>query len=275
MEIDETMSQDMAFTGNGESEEDVFKFNEPGTEETPTASQAESEQVETPSDSQEDKQSAVQSEEAEQATEEQRVPYSRFKSKIAEVEQKESIIKGLEERLSSLEQSRIESKPLEDIEVPSEWTELYGDSDVSKRAFKVQLQREAELMERATKNAIEQLKQESVRENEMANENAAFIDESLESLQKTLGKKLTNEIEEEVLTIVDEFSPLDENGKYVSIFPFDKAYEIFQLRNAQASQKTNQARTQVANLAGNTSEGATDTSDSNFKRGWDNWREAL
>ena len=270
--LDETMSQEPAFTGNGEEKNDVFQFDEPVGEETPTDSQSESSIV-----SEENKEEAVTEEEEsqEESSDEQRVPYSRFKSKIEEVQERDSIIKGLEERLHSLEQTRVESKPTEDIDVPQEWVELYGDSEVSKRAYKIQLQREETLMENATKKAIQQLKQESQREVEMAQENELYIEENLSSLQKKLGKKLTSEVEEEVLSIVDEFSPTGEDGKYISLFPFDKAYEIFQLRTSQVSQKTAQARTKVANLTGNTSEGETESSDSNFKRGWDNWREAL
>lgn len=267
--LDETMSQDPAFTGNGESKDDIFNFDTPVGEETPTDSQPESSIVV------EEEQAEVTETSEQAGSEEQRVPYSRFKSKIAEVEQKESIIKDLEDRLSYLEQSKIESTPSEDLEVPQEWVELYGDSDASKRAFKLQLQREEKLMEDATKNAINQLKAETEKQIKMAEENELYIEESLSSLHKKLGKKLPADVEDEVLTIVDEFSPVDESGKYISLFPFDKAYEIYELRNGQAKQSTIQARNQVANLTGNTSEGESDSSSADFKRGWDNWREAL
>lgn len=130
-------------------------------------------------------------------------------------------------------------------------------------------------METATRNAIEQLKQESRREVEQIKDNELYIEEQLSSIEKAIGKKLPEEVEDEVLAIVDEYSPTGEDGKYTSLFPFDAAYEIYISRNALASQKTTQARNQVANLTGNSSEGETESSDSNFKRGWDNWREAL
>lgn len=274
--IDETMSQEPAFTGNGETKEDVFNFAEEGQEETPADSLPEDVQVEDNSASDEDKETVVSEEESNtDESDEQRVPYSRFKSKVAELEERDSVIQQLEQRLQMLEQTREESKPTEEVDVPQEWVELYGDSEASKKAFKIQLQRESRLMETATKNAIEQLKQETRREAEEIKENAHYIEENLSSLQKTLGKKLTAYVENEVLSIVDEFSPTGEDGKYISLFPFDKAYEIYQLRNVQATTKTTVARNKVANLTGNASEGETEAGDTDFKRGWDNWRDAI
>lgn len=264
--MDETQSQDVAFTLN-DKQEDVFKFDaEVNTqEETPADSQSEKETKDTDSDSRENKDE-----------EEKRVPYSRFKSKIEELEQTRNTIQALEERLASLENSRVESKTSEeDINVPSEWVELYGDSDVSKRAYKIQLQREEQLQENAVQRAISQLKAEAQNESKQLVENEQIIEDNLEILQETLGKKITPKMEEDILSIVDEFSPVGTDGKYISLFPFDKAYEIYELRNAKNGLKTRQARSQVAELTSNTSNEESDSSGSSFKRGWDNWREAL
>ena len=152
---------------------------------------------------------------------------------------------------------------------------MYGNSDVSKRAYQIQLQREQQIQENAVKKAIEFIKEEKVYEEEAVIENEQIIDENLTDLQETLGVKLTPKMEDEILSIVDEFSPTDEDGKYISLFPFDKAYEIYELRNAKTKQKTVQARNQVADLTGSSSEGSVDSSDSTFERGWDNWRKGL
>lgn len=267
--MDETMSEEVAFNGEQQMKEDVFKFDPVKEEEaTPPAPQAENEEKESDSVIKEDKESDVGDEPA-------RVPYSRFKSVKNELDETRSTISMLEERLASLETARTETQPNEDIDVPPEWVKLYGDSDVSKQAYKIQLERELQIEERATRRALERFKEEAQKETQTLKQNEEIIEQNLESLQETIGRKLTPKIEEEILSIVDEFSPTGPDGKYVSLFPFDKAYEIYELRNSKVTQKTMKARTQVADLTGNTSEGETDSSETSFKRGWDNWREAL
>lgn len=255
--MDDTMSEEQAFgTENGSAE--TFKFDEP------TAKIEES----TDSTSSEDKAEDVSSED------EKLVPYSRLKTTFEKLEQRDSMIASLEERLASLEESRVESKS-EEIDVPKEWVELYGDSDVSKRAYQIQVQREMQIEERATERALKMFEDREVNQVKALEQNEEIIDNSLADLQETIGKKITPKMEEEILSIVDEFSPTGKDGKYISLFPFDKAYEIYTLRNSQATRSTNNARNQVADLTGNSSQGEADSSGSDFKRGWDNWRQAL
>lgn len=263
--MDETMSQDTAFETTNNNV-DTFKFEESG-EKSP-APQAETVEKEvTPSqsgDSEEDNDSV-----------ENKIPYSRFKKKVDEVNEYSNKIAYLEGQLEALRNTPQEFTSHEDVEIPDEWRKLYGDSDTAKEAFKIQLKREEELSERAVQKAIEVLTRRQQEEIESLAHNEEIIDESLDKLQETIGKKLTAKQEEDILTIVDEFSPVGDDGKYISLFPFDKAYEIYALRNASKGQATKQARQSVADLTSNTSEGEVDSSNSDFKRGWDNWREAI
>ena len=58
--------------------------------------------------------------------------------------------------------------------------------------------------------------------------NEEIIDENLEGLAYYIGRELTPEEEDEILTIVDEFTPKDEKGNYlVDLLPFDYAWEIY------------------------------------------------
>lgn len=270
---DETMSEEIAFKGS-EQQEDVFKFD-PVKDEAPALPIGDANaSEENDSDSQEDNKSAVSEAEDDTEAEEKRVPYSRFKSKVDELKERDSVISDLEARLSDLETARVESDS-EEIDVPKEWVELYGDSDVSKRAFKIQMQREEALQENAVRRALAQFKEEAIEEENQLAENEDIIDDNLSELSERLGKKITPAMEEDILAIVDEFSPVGRDGKYVTLFPFDKAYEIYSLRKAQTTVKTVKARNQVADLTGNSSEGEVDSSETSFKRGWDSWREAL
>jgi len=261
LEIDETMSNEVAFEGDSK-QEDIFKFAEP----------EEAKEEATDSDSQEDNKGEVS--EAEEA-EEKRVPYSRFKAVKEERDSYESTIATLEERLSKLEITRQESSSEGELTVPKEWVELYGDSDVSKRAYKIQLQREAQIEERAIEKALDKFRGEADSQEKALEQNEEIIDDGLEQLQESLGKKFSPAVEESILSIVDEFSPVGSDGKYISLFPFDKAYEIYTLRNKGAIQKTVQARNQVADLTNNGSQGEAEGQEGSFKRGWDSWREAV
>lgn len=263
MSYDETMSDEIAFTGNGQEETDIFQFD---PEDVPSDIGGND------SATTEDKITDVSDDDE---LEEKRVPYSRFKRKEEELEERDFMIKNLEERLSSLESNRLESTPIENLDVPTEWVELYGDSDASKRAYKIQLQREAQLQETAVQKALQLFKEEAVQQENQLAYNENIIDENLEDLQGALGKKLSQQTQDDVLSIVDEFSPTGPDGKYISLFPFDKAYEIYQLRNSQAKQKTIQQRNQVADLTGANSNEESESSESHFKRGWDTWREAI
>lgn len=262
MDTDPTMSQDTAFASN-EKQEDVFKFEEE------TATQSSQDETATTEDT------SSSAEEEEAVVEEQKVPYSRFKRKVDELNETQSQIQMLEDRLKDLETSRTESKPTEEVNVPPEWIELYGDSDVSKKAWNIQLAREQKLQEQAVSTALKQLRDEQENEGIQQAENESVIDDNLESLQETLGKKLSPKTEEAILSIVDEFSPVGRDGKYLSLFPFDKAYEIYELRSSKQGQATNRARKEVADLTGNSSEGEAEAQGSDFKRGWDTWRETL
>ncbi len=265
--MDETQSQDTAFAT--ENQKDTFQFDV--QEGSPLSSQDETATADTVSDT------SSSSDENNDVVEDKKVPYSRFQSVVRERNEATERISSLEERLNDLENARAEaqSTATEDIDLPPEWIKLYGDSDVAKEAFKVQVQREQQISQNAVREALRQLKAEESYEREALVENEGIVEDQLSELQESIGRKLTKKQEEDILTIVDEFSPTGEDGKYISLFPFDKAYEIYELRHAKAGASTRAARQGVADLTGNQSEGEAETADTTYKRGWDNWRSAL
>ena len=265
-QFDETMSQDQAFTTDN-SNANSFQFEEEKAPEAEVTTEA-TEEV-TDSASTEDNNTVDSSQE-----DEQRVPYSRFKKLVDERDARESTIQKLEERLTDLETKRSETTNNADIEMPDEWVKLYGNSDVAKEAFKIQLKREEQIQERAVTTAIERLKSEQNENTKRLVENETIIDENLSTLSEQLGKKLSSKQEEDILGIVDEFSPVGEDGKYTSLFPFDKAYEIYTLRNGIKTQATSTARKVVADLSNDNSQGETESTPT-FNRGWDSWQKEL
>ena len=122
---------------------------------------------------------------------------------------------------------------------------------------------------------LDALKEESSEAEKSMEVNEGIIEQELEDLSESLGKKITPELEEEILTVVDEMSPVGRDGKYLSLFPFDKAYEIVQLRKQAQQNKIKVARTKVADLTNGSSSDETHDSSGNFRGGWDSWRNSL
>ena len=115
------MSQDTAFSGNEGNE--TFNFPDETTTQDSQPEQS-TKEIDSPSEDEEDV--------------EQRVPYSRFEKKAEEVDEYRTRIQDLEARLAEIDARNQEAKPQEDIQVPREWIELYGDSETSKKAWLIQ-----------------------------------------------------------------------------------------------------------------------------------------
>lgn len=241
--------------------EDAFKFDvqETSTPQTDTG---------TDTNTSDDSSSPVGNEQ-----DEQKVPYSRFKKKVDEVHEYSQRIAELERVLGEMQDQPRESSS--EAEPPAEWTQLYGDSEASKKAFAIQTQREQQLQERAVELAIERIQRQQEEQVSRLAENEEFIDNGLQELADEKGLRLTPKMEEEILTIVDEFSPTGSDGKYLSMIPFDKAYEIYTLRNGVKTQKTSRARQSIANLSSENSAGESNDSNSSIGNSWDSWRQAL
>lgn len=255
MPQDETMSQEQAFA-TGKPDE-AFSF--PEAESVTPAPQAETpvEPVVAPS--------VVPT----VVEEEQRVPYSRFKKKVEEVDTLSERLNALEERLKNPPKTETKS------DMPEEWVELYGDSDIARKAWSVQQKREDAIRKEVIKESLESIKREQQEQQKREQENEQQVDEYLSSLSTAFGKKLTKAQEEALLTIVDEFSPTNSDGTYASLLPVERALEIYELRNAKKGAPVIKARTAVADLAGGKSDNESPDDSAPYKRGWDNWREQL
>lgn len=262
---------EVAFGSEIAKAEEVFKFDEP--EQATPSSQEETAKVEdetkveskegTPSASDEDKDKDV----------EQRVPYTRFKKMHDERDSFAEKIKALETELASRGEHKTETRT-EDM--PEEWKLLYGDGEVSQKAWAVQQRREQKLREDAVKAAIDLVRSEQAEAIKAEERKEAALDSYLSSLKENLGTKYSETLEEELLSIVDEFSPVGEDGKYASLISPEKAIEIYNLREAKKTSKTKAAREKVVDLTAGKSQGEAEAPvRASDDRSWDAWRSAL
>lgn len=216
-----------------------------------------------------------------------RVKYSRFEKYVRQSQEAEARAEAAEARLAALERERRPSVQTDygAEQPPSWWLENYGDTPQARKAWQNQYQHEQELqsrlIEQAEERAITRIREEQQNESSRLESNIGVIDENLESLSDMVGRDLTEGEQSEVLDIVDEFTPKDRSGNYLgAILPFDKAWEVYEMRHQNQNAKRRDSRDQVASLNGASTNGQPTSSqaeaDKNFVPGrWSSWRDKL
>ena len=194
---------------------------------------------------------------------EQEVPYSRFKTISDARREAEAKVAELERERESWISRREEPSKKEvedDPQLLNYMITLYGDNENTRKAYKIELERVAYLEERAEKRAADRAERlveerESREQNRIA-ENEQVIDDSLSDLQAYIGRNLTDNEQSEILDIVGEYTPKDHDGNYSGdLLSFDKAYEIYEMRNQRQAQVTRKARSVPTRLTGTNTDG--------------------
>jgi hypothetical protein len=206
---------------------------------------------------------------------ESKVPYSRFKKFHDEALELRQRVADIEARQEKNESSETKTES----ELPSFWVELYGDSDASKKAWKIQSEQNEALMARAQEQAIEAVRGERLAETERIETNVSYLDDQIDTLSAKVGRDLTEKEQSDLLDIVDEYAPKDKEGNYAGdIIPMDKAWEIYELRNQVSKAPKQASRDSIASLSGNPSQGTPDQkeADKNFNPlNWNAWKSRL
>jgi len=202
--------------------------------------------------------------------EESKVPYSRFKKFHDEAKEYQAQAEFWRQQAESLK-SQPSPQVTENPEVPDYWVQLYGDSPESLKAWKIQEQQNEKIKEEARQEALKAIEERSYQEETRTKENLNVIVSNLEALSDYVGRQLTEKEQSAVLDIVDEYTPQDEHGNYLgATIPFEKAWEIYELKNQATKSPKTQARNQVANLTGSNSQGPVGDSErnDNFDPSW-------
>lgn len=212
--------------------------------------------------------------ETEPVGEENKVPYSRFKKFHDE---------AIQLRQEAAEwKAKAETKPAEretEIKVPPFWKELYGDSEASQEAWKIQSEQNEIMLSRAREEAKDAYRQERYAEIERQERNVEAIDTGLETLKDFVGRDLTEKEQAAVLDIVDDFTPKGKDGNYTGdLFPFEKAWEVYELKQNSQKAPKKESRNNVASLSGQKSQGepSVNEKDADFNPlDWGGWRKKL
>lgn len=209
----------------------------------------------------------------EPVVEETKVPYSRFKKfhdRALEAEEEAAKWRAKAEAIK---------EPVVENELPGYWKELYGDSEASQKAWKIQSKANQDLIEQARSEALEAIRNERGMEAQQVEQNIEKLDEGFENLSTLVGRDLTDKEQSAVLDIVDEYTPKSEDGSYAgAILPFEKAWEIYELKDKASKAPKVQARDSVAALSGNRTQGESTLTDKdkNFNPlDWNAWRNRI
>lgn len=163
--------------------------------------------------------------------------------------------------------------------MPTYWVQLYGDSDASQQAWDVQSQQNAQLIEQVRKTTLDTVQAAQSQVALQEQQNLAQIDAGIELLGDYVGRPLTAKEQDTILDIVDEFTPKDNNGNYLgATMPFEKAWDIYELKNQASNAPAQAARNNVAGLSGAQSQGATAITEQNKDfnpMDWDGYKSRI
>ncbi len=221
---------------------------------------------------------AVNAGEPEKKDDPERVPYSRFEKVYRDAEtlraEAEQAKRDAEYYRGIAEARSQQTHNISSEDVPSWWIELYGDSEQSRKGYELRQKELHEAEERAEQRALKAIEEYQYKEQEKLSQNEELIDSRLHILSEYIGRQLTEDEQSAVLDIVDDYTPKDEDGKYAGeMIPFDKAWEIYEMRQAQNTLKASGSRNNVASLSGAPSTGEPKKQEDEFVPGkWGSWR---
>ncbi len=256
----------------GKEAQKIEELTVPVAEETPNPAPQAKEEVE------------VKEEVSDPSVEEQKVPYSRFKKYHEEASQlrkeREDLLRQLEEK-STEQQVRHQPTEYTENEVPDYWKELYGDSDASKKAWQIQDREQQAFRQEVKEEAIRSYRDELQQEAQRAKDNETYLDEGLDNLSALVGRGLTDREQSAVLDIIDEYTPKDNDGNYAGrIIPFEKAWEIYELKNKASNDSKAKSRDGVAGAVGSQTQGETSLEQAERDKNWnpldwDAWKKRI
>ena len=214
---------------------------------------------------------------------EDNLPFHKHPRWIAKQRETEELRAKLEE-LSPLKdefeqiKSQLPKQPEPDPEMPDWWKDAFGTDEASMKAFKQKLADEDRLlatMEERVANKIRQTEAQEIADREAQVQKwETHIENEIQALY---AKGYTFD-KNELLKVVDDYSK-DGQGNYTGyVFPFDKAYEILQLKKTVPTPTDTARKNAASQSVSATKSGATHTQKAPTlteirQRGWGSWRD--
>lgn len=207
---------------------------------------------------------------------EENLPFHKHPRWIQRNREIEELRQTVEELLPLREQVTELSQTPHDLSLPDWWKEAFGDDELSKKTYQRQIEEQNRQFEEWSEKTIQKVYETQARFEQQQNAEVQMWEDHIEDQLQALKDKGYRFNRNELLKIVDDYSK-DEEGNYGDrLFPFEKAYEILQLKKSTPT-PTDKARQDAASLsvAGTKSGGATHaipTLTEIRQRGWSGWR---
>ena len=237
----------------GESSAEAQPQEDIEVQETPETPEAPKESEET------EKPAEVEEKSDEEIVEKPRVTYSRFENVNRARREAEERAASFERQIQELREEMRSVRPAsQNNDVPEWWKKMYGEGDNVREAWSIYSAQNEAFKNEIRQEALATVKAEQTQAEQQIEQNVEQIDENIEMLQESVGRELSEEEQSAILDIVDEYTPKNEDGKYVGLLPFDKAWEIYELRNQASRAPKNKSRNAVASLTSTPSKGKAD-----------------
>lgn len=205
--------------------------------------------------------------------------HPRWIAKQRETEELRAKLDALEPLKSEFEEikSRLPKQEEPEPEMPEWWKDAFGTDEASMKAYKQKLQDEDRLLATMEERIVTKVRQTEAQEIAEREAQVQKWEAHIENEIQTLYSKGYTFDKNELLKVVDDYSK-DAQGNYTGyVFPFEKAYEILQLKKTVPT-PTDTARKNAASLSVSaTGSGATQTTSAPTlteirNRGWGGWR---
>lgn len=141
-------------------------------------------------------------------------------------------------------------------EMPPEWVALYGDTPEAQKAWKIQEHMLSNVKTQAKEEAIREIEERQNREREEQRRFESFIDSQLESLEDAYDVDLTSDspaarkARRELLDMVTELSPKDEDGVITGYADFDSTFKVYQRTQTKVEPKRDETVIKAKQIAG-------------------------
>lgn len=213
---------------------------------------------------------------------EENIPFHkhpRWIAKQRELDDMRIKLSELDTLKSELEQVKQQTSSTNEPEMPDWWKKAYGEDAESQALWREQTQYQEQIYRQWEENVIQKVKtsesEQARQQAEAVRKHEAEIENKLFALEEKGYKFDKNEL----LKVVEEYST-DENGNFLgTLFPFEKAYEILQLKKSVPT-PTDKARAKAADLSvKNTRTGTKPDNTPSLTeirtRGWGSWRNTI
>ncbi len=209
---------------------------------------------------------------------EENIPFHKHPRWIELQREREQMRKELQDlRPLKEEFSQIKTRlPQQEQEMPDWWKEAFGTDDASKAAFKKQVEYQNKVYEDLESRVVSRIESQAQDRVRREAEEVAKWETVIDTEVNTLREKGYQFDRNELLKVVEDYSK-DAQGNFTGVlFPFEKAYEILQLKKTMPTPTATARKTAAAQSVAGTKTGSPSSSIPTLtevrNRGWSSWR---